>query len=113
MEEIKGMEHYTEKGLVWNLLGCWRSAGEGNDYSKTAGYLGDLIYDEDLETLRHISFNADGSLNTWPEYYVAGYDGEWVNRKNHDDWTKYPKTPVDWTGFREAVEASIAKKQEE
>ena len=59
---------------------------------------------EGYHEFRSIEFNADGSMAAWPGYTVCRPTYAY-NDCTAEEWAALP---IDWTGFRAAVENAIA-----
>ncbi len=64
------------------------------------GLLGELVSDGDAG-LDHCEAKGDGSIDIWPQHFVAAPDEE-------PDWDT-PRVAVDWTGFAESLADAISR----
>ncbi len=82
----------TDDALTWDRLevtGC-----DGSP----CGTLGEMVA-EHCANLESIRLGTDGSIEEWPQHFVAGPDED-------PNWDT-PREPVDWFGFREALQAAL------
>jgi hypothetical protein len=75
----------------------WKDLAVTDGDGENWGTLGELV-DNAPANLDNAVIAADGSIESWPQMYIAAPDEE-------ADWDT-PRGPVDWTGFAEALKAA-------